>query len=59
MYEEQLLIAKGFPLEDALTVCHSMRRSGMLDEFMAEIEKSTRRTVVNPHERKIHINVYG
>ena len=38
MYEEQLLIAKGFPLEDALTVCHSMRRVGTLDQFMEQVD---------------------
>lgn len=46
MYEEQYLIAIGFPLEDALTVCHSMRRCGVLDEFMAEIDREMRSPVL-------------
>ena len=39
MYEEQRLVAVGLPLEDAVTVCHSMRRDGLIDEFMHEVDK--------------------
>lgn len=36
MREEQELIARGYPLEDAVTLCHSLRRSGELSEFMQQ-----------------------
>lgn len=39
MYEEQRLMAMGFPISDAVTLCHSMRREGALDSFMREQEK--------------------
>lgn len=38
MYEEQFLISKGCPLEDAVTLCHSLRREGKLEDFMRETE---------------------
>lgn len=41
MYEEQRLAAAGFPSEDAAIVCHSMRRAGAMDEFMAEVGKES------------------
>lgn len=34
MYEERELLARGYPLEDAITMCNSMRRTGELDEFI-------------------------
>jgi len=40
MYEEQRLISFGYPLEDALTLCHSLRREGLLEKFIEEEEKS-------------------
>lgn len=39
MSEERELIARGFPLEDAITMCHSMRRTGELKELMRREEK--------------------
>lgn len=33
--EEQTLILYGWPLPDALSLCHSMRRTGELPAFMA------------------------
>lgn len=40
MYEEQFLVSLGCPLEDAVTLCHSMHREGSLDRFMEEVNKS-------------------
>lgn len=42
MSEERELLARGYPLEDAITMCHSMRRTGELTEFM-------KRTQPKPH----------
>lgn len=39
MYEEQFLVSLGCPLEDAVTLCHSMRREGSLDRFMEEVNR--------------------
>lgn len=39
MNEEQKLLARGYPLEDAVTLCHSMRRTGELAEFIQQEEK--------------------
>lgn len=39
MYEEQFLVSLGCPLEDAVTLCHSMRRDGSLDRFMEEVNR--------------------
>jgi len=38
MYEEQRLTKLGYPLEDAVSLCHSLRREGTLEEFVAEEE---------------------
>ena len=38
MYEELRLMALGWPLEDALTFCHAMRKEGELETAMDEIE---------------------
>lgn len=38
MYEEQRLMALGFPISDAVTLCHSLRREGTLESFMREQE---------------------
>lgn len=37
MHEEQKLIACGYPLNDAITLCNSMRRTGELPDFMHEV----------------------
>lgn len=39
MYEEQRLVAAGLPLEDAVTLRHTARREGVIDEFMREMDK--------------------
>lgn len=36
VYEEQFFISHGCPLEDAVTMCNSMRREGTLEEFVRE-----------------------
>lgn len=36
MHEERELIARGIPIEDAITMCNSMRRTGELAEYMRE-----------------------
>lgn len=38
MYEEQRLISMGWPLEDALTLCHSLRKENELASFMKDVE---------------------
>ncbi len=41
MYEELRLIRLGWPLDAALTLCHSMRKEGGLEAFVrAEEEKA-------------------
>lgn len=39
MYEEQRLIMIGFPLDDAINICHSMRKDGSLETFVEEQEQ--------------------
>lgn len=42
MYEEQRLVSIGFPLEDAVSVCHTLRKDGTLDEFVKAEEDKNR-----------------
>lgn len=44
MSEEQRLISIGFPLEDALTICYSLRKEGTLRQFVEEQEKAHRQS---------------
>lgn len=37
--EERRLIAAGIPLDEAITICASMRREGGLAEFVAALEE--------------------
>lgn len=37
--EERRLIAAGIPLDEAITLCQSMRREGGLAEFVAAMEE--------------------
>lgn len=37
--EERRLIAAGLPLDEAITICVSMRREGGLPEFVAAMEE--------------------
>ena len=37
--EERRLIAAGIPLDEAITICASMRREGGLAEFVAAMEE--------------------
>lgn len=39
MNEERRLIAIGFPIEDAASICWSMRRDGTLREYVEKQEK--------------------
>lgn len=43
MYEELRLHSLGFPLEDALTLCDSLRKEGTLKQFVEELEDQHRR----------------
>lgn len=36
MQEEIELLLYGYPLEDAITMCNSLRRTGELSEFMRQ-----------------------
>lgn len=38
MYEEQRLIRIGFPVSEALGICHAMRKEGSLESFVEEQE---------------------
>lgn len=42
MYEEHRLMALGFPLEDAISLCYSLRKEGTLHEFIENEEKKFR-----------------
>lgn len=42
MNEERRLMALGFPLEDAVTLCHSLRKEGTLEDFVRQQEKELR-----------------
>ncbi len=44
IYEEQRLISMGWPLEDALTLCHSLKKEGMMEQFVKELEEKYRET---------------
>lgn len=39
VYEEQFFVSRGCPLEDAATLCNSLRREGRMEEFMCETER--------------------
>lgn len=39
MNEERRLIALGYPADEALCICYSMRREGTLYEFVAQAER--------------------
>ena len=39
MHEEQFMISRGCPLEDAVTLCHSLRRERQLDKFMDKMQR--------------------
>lgn len=43
MYAEQRLISIGFPLSDAVSICHSLRKEGTLEEFVIEQEREYRK----------------
>ena len=43
MYEEMRLHSLGFPLEDALTLCDSLRKEGALKQFVEQLEDKHRR----------------
>ena len=43
MYEEMRLHSLGFPLEDALTLCDSLRKEGTLKQFVEKLEDEHRR----------------
>lgn len=38
MSDERRLAATGMPLEDAISMCHDMRRDGTLNEFVQDQE---------------------
>lgn len=38
MSDERRLLATGIPLEDAISMCHDMRRDGTLSEFVKNEE---------------------
>lgn len=48
MYEEQFLISTGMPLDAALTLCHSLRREGFLEDFMREQYENVQRVQRKP-----------
>lgn len=39
MYDELRLVAIGFPLEDAVSICYSMRKEGDLEDFIHQQEE--------------------
>lgn len=43
MYDEMRLHSLGFPLEDALTLCDSLRKEGTLKQFVERLEDEHRR----------------
>ena len=53
MYEEMRLHSLGFPLEDALTLCDSLRKEGTLKEFVERLEDEHRR------EFAYEMNIYN
>ncbi len=42
MTEERLLISIGYPAEEAICICHDMRRDGTLREFVRKEEEKYR-----------------
>lgn len=48
MYEEQYLVSTGMPLDAALTLCHSLRREGLLEEFMEGVRSDVQRIQRKP-----------
>lgn len=42
MYEEQRLMSIGFSLDEAVSLCHSLRKEGKLQEFVEEQERRYR-----------------
>lgn len=56
MYEEQFLISTGMPLDAALTLCHSLRREGLLEEFLQEqygYVQRVQRKPLSPQNRRL------
>lgn len=52
MTEECRLMAVGMPLEDAITICHALRRErDELPEFIRRQEKNYARRLEKKHER--------
>lgn len=43
MYEEHRLISIGFPLSEAIGICHYLRKEGTLEKFVEEKEKEYRK----------------
>lgn len=39
MHEEQFFISLGCPLEDAVTLCNSLRRDGKMEKFIEKINQ--------------------
>lgn len=42
VHEELRLISIGFPLSEALGICHALRKEGTLEEFVKEQERKYR-----------------
>lgn len=45
MYEEQRLMSIGFPIDDVVSLCHSLRKDGTLGEFVIGEEKKYRESI--------------
>jgi hypothetical protein len=39
MNDELRLVALGFPLSEAVSICQTMRRDGILENFINELER--------------------
>lgn len=59
MYEEQRLVSIGFPLEDAVSVCHALRKDGNLDEFVEAEENNHRNHVCHCFGKCAHCTFQG
>lgn len=42
MREEERLIYLGWPVDEAISLCHTLRREGVLRQFMEETERKYR-----------------
>lgn len=47
----QRLLSIGFPMDDAVSICHSMEKEGTLDEYVARQEREYAAAIIREAEQ--------